>query len=197
MKSNNFLRVIIFCFAVFWTAEAFAAPLTRQEASLWAEDKGNRLLAAFAEDNLAVKYEELDNLFLSYVDLFRRYALGMYKGFPLKFNYPIKFQIVKTVVNGDNADVTAQIHFDGAPQDEALQNLLLSFKLHKGTDGLKIRDLKLAESSLILSYRNKFYQMIAADDGEIPWFLEDFRLQIESLERTNQLRLEGKYPYNA
>lgn len=223
MKSNNFLRVIIFCFAVFLTTEAFAAPLTRQEASLWAEDKGNRLLAAFEEDNLAVKYEELDNLFLSYVDLdyvaqfvvgkywkvmttnekteyrqlFRRYALGMYKGFPLKFNYPIKFQIVKTVVNGDNADVTAQIHFEGAPQDEALQNLLLSFKLHKGTDGLKIRDLKLAESSLILSYRNKFYQMIAADDGEISWFLEDFRLQIESLERTNQLRLEGKYPYNA
>ena len=80
MKSNNFLRVIIFCFAVFLTTEAFAAPLTRQEASLWAEDKGNRLLAAFAEDNLAVKYEELDNLFLSYVDLdyVAQFVVGKY-----------------------------------------------------------------------------------------------------------------------
>lgn len=223
MKSNNFLRVIIFCFAVFSATVSDAASLTRAEAAAWSEEKGNMLLDAFSLSDRAEKYAVLDKLFLNYVDLdyvgqfvagkywktmtqnekteylglFRRYALGTYKAFPLTFNRNIKFQILKTVVRGENADVTTQIHFAGVPDEDPLQNILLAFKLHKGPDGLKIRDLILGESSLILSYRSKFYTMFAEDDGEISWFLEDFRIQVESLERTNQLRLEGEYPYNA
>ena len=221
MKSKYFLQVIIFCFAVFFTTTAKAELLNSKEAREWAEAKGEQLLQAFSVQNISTKYALLDELFLNYVDLdyvgqfvvgkywkvmtqeqqleyrelFRRYALGAYKSFPLAFNYKINFQILKAYVNGSNADVTAKLHFEGLPENDALQNILLGFKLHKGLDGIKIRDLILGESSLILSYRQKFYQMIAADDGEIEWFLEDFRIQIEAMERTNELREEGEYPY--
>ena len=80
-------------------------------------------------------------------------------------------------------------------EQDPLQNLLLEFKLRKTADGIKILDLKLAESSLILSYRSRFYAMIAEDDGDMTWFLEDFRTSVESIERTNQLRLEKEFPY--
>ena len=43
----------------------------------------------------------------------------------------------------------------------------------KGTSDVKIVDVKVAESSLLLSYRSKFYEMIAQADNEIDWFLED------------------------
>ncbi len=221
MKSNNFLRVIIFCFLLFGAFRADAGGLSSKEAREWAEDKGEKLLEAFSVDDLKTKYALLDNLFLSYVDLdyvaqfvvgkywnvmtgeerqkykelFKRYALGMYKGFPLSFQYKVKFQILRAAVNGNNAEVTAQIRFVGLPDDDPMQNMSLDFKLYKGIDGIKIRDLLLAGSSLILSYRSRFYRMIAADDGEIAWFIEDFRLQVESIEYTNQLRLEGEYPY--
>ncbi len=221
MKSKIFLRLIILSFAVFGAFGVCAAGLTRQEASSWAEEKGNLLLDAFAGNDLAVKYARLDELFLNYVDLdyvgkfvvgkywktmtpgqkteylelFRRYALGLYKTFPLSFNHRIGFQIIRTVVKGNDADVTAQIRFQGMSEQDPLQNLLLEFKLRKTADGIKILDLKLAESSLILSYRSRFYAMIAEDDGDMTWFLEDFRTSVESIERTNQLRLEKEFPY--
>lgn len=221
MKSKSFLQVIIFCFSVFCSLVAKAEDFNSKEAREWAEVKGQQLLQAFSVQDLSLKYALLDELFsqnvdleyvgkfvvgkywnvmtheerLEYQELFRRYALGTYKSFPLSFNYKIKFQILKAYVRGSNADITAQLRFEGLPENDALQNTLLGFKLHKGIDGIKIRDLTLGESSLILSYRQKFYQMIAADEGEIAWFLEDFRLQIESMERTNELREEGEYPY--
>lgn len=43
-----------------------------------------------------------------------------------------------------------------------------------------ITDIKVAESSLILSYRGRFYQMIADADEEMEWFLEDFELLADS-----------------
>ena len=38
---------------------------------------------------------------------------------------------------------------------------------------IKIVDIKLAETSMILVYRNKFYEMLRQNDGDIEWFLED------------------------
>lgn len=221
MKSNKFLRLIIFCFTLFFASPVFSADLTRQEASLWAESKGHELLRTFSNPDLKTRYALLDAMFLTYVDLdyvakfvmgkywklmtrneqqdftslFKRYALGLYKGFPLSFGGQIKFQIIKTVVFGNNADVMAEVKLPNLSAGDRLQNVLIEFKLHKTADGIKIIDIKLAESSLILSYRSRFYTMVAESDNDMGWFLEDFALRVSSIERTNQLRLEKEYPY--
>ena len=57
-------------------------------------------------------------------------------------------------------------------------------------DKLKIIDLKLAESSLILSYRGRFYEMLRSVDDEIEWFLEDLEMITASAEAQNQMKLE-------
>ena len=52
----------------------------------------------------------------------------------------------------------------------------------------------MEQSSLILAYRNRFYEMIAADDGDMEWFLEDLEDLAVSAEENNRLRLE-KSPF--
>ena len=64
------------------------------------------------------------------------------------------------------------------------------FRLRKQGKEIKIIDIKFAESSLILSYRNRFYQMVAEVEGDIEWFLEDLETTVVSTERTNQQKLQ-------
>jgi ABC-type transporter MlaC component len=63
------------------------------------------------------------------------------------------------------------------------QEISVSFRLHKVDDMIKIVDVKVAESSLLLSYRGKFYEMIAQNDGEIDWFLEDLTDKTITMEK--------------
>ena len=112
MKSNSFLRLIIFSLCLFSALPARAEAITETEAKVWTQDKGQRLLNAFAETDLKKRYAELDTMFLNFVDLdyiskfvlgkywrrlnekektdyqqlFKRYALSVYKSFPLEFD---------------------------------------------------------------------------------------------------------------
>lgn len=212
MKSNLFLQVIIFCFAFFCAPSVQASSLERQEVIEWAEQRGNELLQALSYNNLEVKYQALDNLFSRYVDtdyiakfvmgkywpimtadeqlqfrrMFKLYALAIYKTYPLTLTDKVSFQIIRAVITGPNtAEVYAQIHFASLPQQDALQDIMVQFNIRESASGLKLVDLKIAESSLAVTYRRKFYQLMQEDDGEVSWFLEDFQQIIDSVERRN------------
>ena len=49
MKSNSFLRLIIFSLCLFSALPARAEAITETEARVWTQDKGQRLLNAFAD----------------------------------------------------------------------------------------------------------------------------------------------------
>lgn len=217
MKSKQFLQLIIVCFSLMSFSAHAAAPQPQQAIS-WSEDKGNLLLATFQEKDLAQKYKNLDELFIKYVDLdyigkfvigkhwremdktqqqeylslFKRYALAVYKSFPLTFQYPITFSINNAEASSTYTEVFATIDLGGNFQDKENQpqKVNVIFRLVENQDGIKIIDLTLAESSLILSYRNRFYQMVAEADGDMSWFLEDFATIVNSTEKTNQQKLE-------
>ena len=219
MKSNFFLRLIICCLLSFAVLPARATELTEASARRWAETKGGLLLETFNIQDLSRKYAELDRLLLENVDLdyigsfvvgryqkdmtpeqaarykeiFRRFALASYKRFPLNFENKINFSIVNSTVNGDQARVTALIDLGDFMKDEQgnPQNILVEFRLRQTDGALKLIDLKVAESSLILAYRNVFYQMIAKNDGDMEWFLEDLEDQTSSTEIDNQRRLNA------
>lgn len=74
------------------------------------------------------------------------------------------------------------------------QDINLYFRLHKQNGKIKLVDITMEQSSLILAYRNRFYEMIAADDGDMEWFLEDLEDLAVSAEENNRLRLE-KSPF--
>lgn len=216
MKSKKILQLIIVCFCMMFFANARAENIGASEAKSWAQTKGNLLLSTFQEKDLAIKYAKLDELFLNYVDLdyiskfvigkhwkemsvdqqqryqplFKRYALGVYKSFPLTFQNEIKYEILNADVRPDYTDVTAIIDLAGNLKDINQQKINVVFRLTKKNEEIKIIDIKLAESSLILSYRNRFYQMVADTDGDIEWFLEDLETVTQSTEQTNQSKLK-------
>lgn len=219
MKRNHFLQLIIILAVLFCVPASKAEPISEAEAQAWADEKGRLLLTTFREPDLALRYETLDKLFLEHIDLeyiskfimgkywktmtpdqrqtyrelFRRYALGIYKTFPLDFASSLTYKVTGVSVRGDFTTVQAVVH---VTLDDKLepQDINLYFRLHKQNGKIKLVDITMEQSSLILAYRNRFYEMIAADDGDMEWFLEDLEDLAVSAEENNRLRLE-KSPF--
>ena len=115
----------------------------------------------------------------------------MYKSFPLEFDTSqIEYTITGVRPGKNYADVTANIFFQLGSKPEDKQNILVEFRLNKTDGKLRIIDLKIGESSLILSYRGRFYEMIAQDDEDLGWFMEDLQMITESTEKQNQLKVD-------
>ena len=214
MKSNFFLRVIIAVLTIFYSFSSSAAPVTEKDALHWADEKGRLLLETFQIKDLNTRYSELDKLLISNVDLdyisqfvvgkywrnmtseqkikyqniFKRYALGTYKRFPLDFADSITYKLGSAQNDGEFTIVSAVVNVSLEPSQPP-QDFLLQFRIWQKEGKILLVDIKLAESSLILSYRSKFYEMIASLEGEMEWFLEDLEAQTISIERSNLRRL--------
>lgn len=213
MKSNFFLQVVSILMTVLFVSTANASAISSQEAQNWAKTNGEILLRTFREPDIGVRYKELDKLFNQYIDIeyigkfvvgkywrqmnaeqqekyqaiFRRYAMALYKTFPLDFVDSLSYEVKDASIEGSFTNVNAVVHVKLSP-DNPKQDFLLSFRLHRKGIDIKLVDIKLAESSLLLSYRGKFYQMIANLDDEMEWFIEDLEtmtLGIENKNKTN------------
>lgn len=214
MKRNHFLQVITVLLLLIWSVVVKAAPVERTEAKAWAEQNGKLLLDTFREPDLQKRYNKLDEIMVEFVDLdyvskfvlgkywrqmspaqqaqyrgiFKRHALAMYKGFPLDFAHSITYQVGEVLQDKEYTVVTATVNVKLDAKSPP-QSFLLQFRLHQVGGKIQLVDIKLAESSLILSFRSKFYEQIAALDGEIEWFLEDLELQTAAMEQNNQKKL--------
>lgn len=216
MKSNYFLFLVFFCGLLLGNAPAAANELLVAEAESFAVEQGNNLLSFFAEKDIRTKYQKLDNLFLNYIDLdyisrfvvgkywrqmtseqqakygqlFKRYAVSVYKGFPLSFENRLSFEVTSSRKEGENAFVTVDIAYTS--QSGQATHFSVEFRMHKNKGKIMLTDIKIGESSLILSYRNKFYQMIKSADEDMEWFLEDFELTTVSAEKAYALPEEDE-----
>lgn len=184
-----------------------AEDLSAEEAKNFASTKGKELLMSFQEPDLAERYRQLDALFMTYIDIdyvsrfvlgrywrqmsseqqrryrdiFVRYGLAYYKTLPLDYAKNLTYEIKGVEQEGAFVNVATNVHvFLGNDS----QDVTLIFRLHKVDGVIKAVDVKVAESSLLLAYRSKFYEMIAQDDGEIEWFLEDLEMLASSLEHS-------------
>ncbi len=220
MKSKIFLRLITLSLCLILSLQAHAAAITSNEAKMWTQSKGEELLDTFGQTDLAKRYQALDKMFLEDIDLdyiskfvvgkywrqmtpeqqtryqqiFQRYALSVYKSFPLDFDTSqISFDILSVRLEPNYANVRANIHLNqpsNTSSRQELQNIIVEFRLNKTNGKLRIVDLKLGESSLILSYRSRFYEMIAQSDDDMEWFLEDLETITQSTENQNSQKLE-------
>ena len=132
----------------------------------------------------------------TYVPLFKRYTAALYKSFPLDVKKgSVDFQIDKIQPNKDYFDVICSISLNNSEkqQDTTADNsrIKVIFSLVKPENKIMVRDLKIAESSLLATYRERFYKLIHQDnDDEIDWFLEDLTSLTEDKEAENALKLE-------
>ena len=224
MKSNIFLHFITGCFMFLAIGEVQSKPLSSDEAIAFADTKGKELIQTFQEENLQKRYKLLDKMIMEYIDIehisrfvigkywrtmtpeqkelykeiFTRYGLALYKTLPLEYAKNIVYKIMSATSDNDYTNVLANIKFALAQEP---MEVSVSFRLHKVNGKIKIVDVKVAESSLLLSYRGKFYEMIAQDDGEIDWFLEDLNDKTVTMEKNlnqnarsqqNSLEIEDK-----
>ena len=206
MKSNIFLHFITGCFMFLVIGNLQAKPLSDDEAMIFADTKGKELIQTFQEENLAKRYQILDKMIMEYIDIehisrfvigkywrvmtqeqkkiyeetFVRYGLALYKTLPLEYAKNIEYKIMSANSDNNYTNVLANVKFSIS---EEPMNVTVSFRLHKVADKIKIVDVKVAESSLLLSYRGKFYEMIAQYDDEIDWFLEDLLDQTITMEK--------------
>lgn len=132
-----------------------------------------------------------------YVPLFKRYTAGLYKAYPLDIPQgSIDYEISKVLPSADKTDVFCLIKVKQkeASSDKAENNFLtvgVVFTLVKNNNRIQVRDLKIGESSLLISFRDRFTKMIHVDnDDEIAWFLEDLQDITESDEQDIAQMLE-------
>lgn len=214
MKSNCFLYFILFCGLLLFSPQGRAQELSTAEAEAFALKQGENLLKAFGEQDISTKYKELDSLFVKYIDLnyiskfvvgkywremtstqqqkyqslFKRYAMSLYKGFPLQFEDRISFTISGSRHDGNDVIVNADINY--RKPEGGTDIFPVEFRMHKINGNIMLTDIKVADSSLILSYRTRFYQMIKESDEDMEWFLEDFELTTKSAEKHYALPIE-------
>ncbi|MFV0627413.1 MAG: phospholipid-binding protein MlaC [Alphaproteobacteria bacterium] len=218
MRVKFFLRLIIFSLMFSPLAQANQEEITQKEAKIWAESKGQDLISTLAEPDMEKKYEKLDNLLVNDVDLehlakfvmgkywrtmtpeqkeqyfplFKRYSLALYKSFPIQFKREdVDFTITKVVTESLYANIYANVELKKGITGEGAQkqNFLVEFRVHRKNGKIMITDLKIAESSFLLAYRNRFTEMIARNDGDIEWFLEDLEDITKSIEINNEKML--------
>ncbi|MBP5399076.1 MAG: ABC transporter substrate-binding protein [Alphaproteobacteria bacterium] len=208
MKSNSFLYFILFCGILLFSSTVYSKNLSLKEAEKFAYERGNELLSSFDIADSKQKYEKLDHLLLEYVDLsyiakfvmgkywremsleqqkkyldlFQSYALNLYRGFPLEFSDRVSFEIADSEVVNDDVMVTAIITVKGQNDADSM-NIAVNFRIHNNDDKVMIRDIKVGENSLILVYRQRFQEMMKEADEDINWFLEDFELLANSVEK--------------
>ncbi len=214
MKSNFFLRVIIVLLGIMTIFPAQAENISAEQAQIWANDNGRLLLETFREPDIQTRYKKLDELFIRFVDmeyvskfvmgrywrqmtveqqeryrqLFKRYALATYKSFPLDFAANLSYKVGNAIVENGFTTVSAVITVTLDPSTGP-QEFLLQFRLHKNKGQIQLVDIKLAESSLILSFRSKITSQISELENEIEWFLEDFEMSTAALEQSNRNKL--------
>ena len=208
MKSNKILQVIIGLMLIFGTGSVRAQELSEAEALQFASTKGEELLMSFQEPDLAKRYQKLDELFLNYIDvdyvsrfvvgkywrqmtdeqrvryrkIFVKYGLIYYKTLTLDYAKKLTYIFLGAEKDWQLVNVSTIVQVDLGEQEK--QNVVLIFRLHKTGNIIKAVDVKVAESSLLLAYRSKFYEMIAQSDNEIEWFLEDLGDLAESMARS-------------
>ena len=219
MKIKSFLQLIILFF--FALGIYAAAALTPPQAEQWAQNKGQEILQILSDKNNTDKYEQLDQILNEdidldfaakfvlgkywrqmtdaqkeqYVPLFKRYVAALYKSVPLNIDTDdIHFTIDKVVETPKGMEVWCTIQIkkiEQAADQQSKGGIKVLFTLVENNAHIQVRDLKVEESSLLISYRDRFYKMIHQDsDDELEWFLEDFEALVQDTEQKNEEKLE-------
>ena len=212
MLRKNLIKIFLIIALICVSINPIKASIIEEnEARLWVNNTGHKLIDALSSSDIQAKYQTLDTMFTedvdteymarfvigkywktmsqeeqnTFLDLFNRYAKSIYKNYPLNFDTKgLDFEVTSIKQNQKFTDVNCIVTLPEQFATETLKNINIKFKLTKTNNKIKIIDLTFAESGLLTTYRTRFYTMISNLDGEISWFLEDFNDMVISSEKT-------------
>ena len=126
-----------------------------------------------------------------YLDLFQQYTESLYKSYPLTIDKgEVSFTVDNVVADVKLVNVYCTVYVKKLSQNSkngSKGGVKVIFILVKNDDGkIKVRDLKVSESSFLISYRDRFYKIIHEEnDDDIDWFLDDLEMRIEDNNEKN------------
>ena len=98
----------------------------------------------------------------------------------------VEYSVDKVLPTKSGVDVFCSIKIKAVEEnvdDKSKGGIKAVFSLVKVGGRIKVRDLKIEESSFLNAYRDRFYKMIHEDnEDEIDWFLET----LEEIVRDNE-----------
>ena len=181
------------------------------DAEAWAKIRGEATLEAFAEQDTVKRFAKIDALILENFDIpaigrfvvgrywrlmnpqvqdyflrvFQRYSLANYKSIPFTLSKEAHISSIKAMQTEEDVDETITINavvITKVQEDVPDGTLSLDLRLKKADDGFKIFDIKIAEVSSLLVYRDRFTQMIRDRNNDLLWFIEDLDIMAEDME---------------
>ena len=204
------LSIFIFSSSI---AHASKPAISSFEATEWANSKGKELLLTLSEKDIQLKHQKLDRMFIEYVnldiiskfvigkyaklmnteqmitykDLFQRYVLSLYKRFNLNIDTSkIDFEITSVNEQPKYTNVVCNINIAKLINNPEQLPIPAKFKLIRGVNNtIQAVDVEIAEVSLVIEYRKRFYQMIKDESENISWFLEKFSDIVEANEASS------------
>ncbi|MBE6451621.1 MAG: ABC transporter substrate-binding protein [Alphaproteobacteria bacterium] len=219
MNGKSLLKIFISMFCVlFFSTLTYANPVNESAAVSWVNVTGHKLIDALSSSDILSKYETLDKMFKQdvdtehmarfvigkywktmdssqqqhYMELFSRYALSVYKNYPLDFDTKgLDFEVLSVKQNQKFTDVTCSVMLPEQFASENLKSINVKFKLTQNNQKIKIVDLIFGQSSLLSTYRSRFYAMVTDLDEDMGWFLEDFADLVVSSEKTAQEKADN------
>ena len=204
------------------TALYAAENFTSKEARVWADSKGRELLEILASENSAEKYHKLDTILQNdididhaarfvigkywkqmtdkqrteYMDIFKKYTSALYKSYPLDIEKgAVTYAIDKVLADKQLQNVYCTVYVKAIEKnvdDASKGGIHVIFSLIKNDGKIRVRDLKITETSFLLAYRERFYKMLHEDDDDdIDWFLEDLKQITADLEKENTVKMQN------
>ena len=217
----------IFAILMLFSGSTYAAKpvISSIEATEWANSKGKELLLTLSEKDLETKYQKLDKMFIDYVnldfiskfvigkyaklmnneqkiiynDLFHRYVLSLYKRFNLNIDASkINFVVTSVVEHDKYTTVECSVDIAKLINNPEQIPIPAKFKLIRNQNNdIQTVDVEIAEVSLVIEYRKRFYQMIRDKSEDIDWFLEKFSEMVEANEKSSRNFYDiGKQTFN-
>ena len=133
-----------------------------------------------------------------YLDLFQKYTESLYKSYPLTIDKgEVTFTVDNVVSDVKLVNVYCTVYVKKLaqnPQNGSKGGFKVIFVIVKNDEGkIKVRDLKVSESSFLISYRDRFYKLIHEEnDDDIDWFLDDLEMRIEDNNEKNAKLLQDE-----
>ncbi len=207
---NRFLKAIFIFFSVLLCFFDSNAAMTDEKVRAFLNDTGEKLIETIGSDDKWLKYQTLDQMFDTKFDvsygakfvlgvyykkmdesqkahfqnLFARYLKALYKSYPLEFETKgINFEVLSIDLGQPFTNAYARIKLPEQFRTENLESVRVDFKITQRQNDLLLVDFKIAETSMLLTLRNRVLQMIKDDEEELSWFLEDFEDLVLSHEK--------------
>lgn len=203
--------ILVWLWCVILQAHAENVAINSSDARQWADSKGHDLILALSEPDPVIKYSKLDKMLTEdvnlnyiskfvigkyaklmsqeqterYTNLFYRYVLSLYKQFNLEFN-PNSVDFTIDIIEEHPLFTTVTCTVDPQQMIDgiAIQRIPVRFKLVRGANNrIQAVDVEIAQISMVIEYRKRFYQMIKDEDEDINWFLDKFDDKVRANEK--------------